>query len=59
MCVNFFDLIHLKVRKFQKQIILFSFEPKNDQNHFLNSDLASKMSQIKFVLFYSPNLLLK
>ena len=37
----------LKVSKFQKQIFLFSFEPKNDQNYFLNSALASKMSQIK------------
>ena len=37
----------LKVSKFQKQIFLFSFEPKNEQNCFLNSALASKMSQIK------------
>ena len=37
----------LKVSKFQKQIFLFSFEPKNKQNYFLNSALASKMSQIK------------
>ena len=37
----------LKVSKFHKQIFLFSFEPKNEQNHFLNSALASKMSQIK------------
>ena len=33
--------------KFWKQIFLFSFEPKNEQNYFLNSVLASKMSQIK------------
>ena len=37
----------IKVSKFQKQIFLFSFEPKNEQNYFLNSSLASKMSQIK------------
>ena len=37
----------LKVNKFQKQIILISFEPKNKWNYFLNSALASKMSQIK------------
>ena len=36
-----------KVSKVQKQIFLFSFEPKNEQNYFLNSALASKMSQIK------------
>jgi hypothetical protein len=29
------------------QIFLFSFEPKNEQKYFLNSALASKMSQIK------------
>ena len=32
----------LKVSKFQKQIFLFSFEPKNEWNHFLISALASK-----------------
>jgi hypothetical protein len=37
----------LKVSKFQKQVFLFSFEPKNEQNYFLNFALASKMSQIK------------
>ena len=37
----------LKVSKFQKQISLFSFEPKNEQTYFLNSALASRMSQIK------------
>ena len=37
----------LKVSKFQKQIFLCSFEPKTEQNYFLNSALASKMSQIK------------
>ena len=37
----------LKVSKFQKQIFLFSFEPKNERNYFLNSTLASKMGQIK------------
>ena len=37
----------LKVSKFQKQIIMFSFEPKNERNYFVNSALASKMGQIK------------
>ena len=37
----------LKVSKFQKQIFLFSFELKNEWNYFLNSALASKISQIK------------
>ena len=32
----------LKVSKFQKQIFLFSFEPKNERNYFLISALASK-----------------
>ena len=32
----------IKVSKFQKQIFLFSFEPKNEQNYFLISALASK-----------------
>ena len=40
-------IVTLKVSKFPKQIFLFSFEPKNKQNYFLNSALASKMSQIK------------
>ena len=45
---------YLKVSKFQKQIFLFSFEPKNERNYFLNSALASKRSQIKKVkaLYY-------
>ena len=38
---------HLKVSKFQKQIFLFSFEPKNERNYFLDSALASEMSEIK------------
>ena len=37
----------VKVSKFQKQIFLFSFKPKNKQNSFFNSALASKMSLIK------------
>ena len=37
----------LKVCKFQKQILLFSFEPKNKRNYFLISALASKTGQIK------------
>ena len=39
--------IVIKVLKFQKQIFLFSFEPKNEQNYFVNSALASIMSQTK------------
>ena len=42
-----FLLFLAKVSKFLKQIFLFSFEPKNERNYFLNSALASKMSQIK------------
>ena len=38
---------NIKVSKFQKQIFLFSFKPKNEQNYFLKSALASKMGQIK------------
>ena len=37
----------LKVSKFEKQILLFSFEPKNEQKSFLISALASKTGQIK------------
>ena len=37
----------LKVSKFQKQIFLFSFKAKNERNYFLNSVLASKLSEIK------------
>ena len=44
---SYFHKVGLKVSKFQKQILLFSFEPKNKRNYFLNSALASKMSQIK------------
>ena len=36
-----------KVSIFQIQIFLFTFEPKNELNYFLNSALAFKMSQIK------------
>ena len=43
---------HLKVSKFQKQIFLFSFEPKNERNYFLNSVLVSKMSQNEGTLLY-------
>ena len=32
-------LCKLMVSKFQKQIFLFSFEPKNERNYFLNSAL--------------------
>ena len=44
--VRWFKLL-IKVSKFQKQIFLFSFEPKYEPNFFLNSALASKMSQMK------------
>ena len=37
----------LKVSEFKKQIFLSSFEPKDEQNYFLNSALASKATQIK------------
>ena len=37
----------LKVSKFQKHFFLFSFEPKNQRNYFLNSALASNKSQTK------------
>ena len=47
----------LKVSKFQKQIFLFSFPPKNQQNYFLISALASEMGRIKKIesldLFFS------
>ena len=33
------EACELKVSKFQKQIFLFSFEPKTEQNYFLISDL--------------------
>ena len=52
-------LIYLKVSTFQKQIFLISFEPKNKRNYFLNSVLASKMSQINkkegILLYYYCN----
>ena len=34
--------VNLKVSKFQKQIFLFSFEPKKERNYFLISALVSK-----------------
>ena len=54
LCFYYLKLKILKVSKFQKQIFLFSFEAKNEWNSFLNSALASKMSQIKnkSTLFY-------
>ena len=43
-----FSALAIKVSKFQKPILLFSlFEPKNEQNYFLISTLASKMGEIK------------
>ena len=38
---------YLKVSKFQKQIFLFSFPPKNEWNYFLISALDSKMGRIE------------
>ena len=32
----------IKVSKLHKQIFLFSFQPKNERDYFLISDLASK-----------------
>ena len=53
--------LKLKVSKFQKQIFLFSFEPKNEWIYFWNSTLASKMSQIKkwrhFIILISEYLI--
>ena len=37
----------LKISKFQTQLFLFPFEPKNEWEYFLNFVLASKISQIK------------
>jgi hypothetical protein len=39
--------LKLKVSKFQKQILLFLFEPNNEQNYVLISALAFKRVQIK------------
>ena len=36
------ELRFVNVSKFQKQIFLFSFEPKDERNYFLISALASK-----------------
>ena len=38
------EMTSIKVNWFQKQIFLFSFEPKNERNYFLISALASKKS---------------
>ena len=35
------SLLQLKVIKFQKQILLFIFEPKTEQNYFLISALRT------------------
>ena len=47
----------IKVSKFEKQTFLFSLEPKNKRNYFLNSALACKMSLIKilrlFIILYN------
>ena len=40
----------LKVSKFQKQILFFSFAPKNVRNYFLISALISKMGQIMKIM---------
>ena len=36
----------IKVSKSRRQILKFSFEPKNEQNYFCISALASKMGEI-------------
>ena len=38
-----FATAELKVSKSQKQILKFSFEPKNEQKYFCISAVASKM----------------
>ena len=69
--MTFLFLIHvyivvcfiLKVSKFQKQIFLSSFPPKNERNYFLISAQASKMGWIRkwwykgynFVHFFRGN----
>ena len=40
-------IFELKVSKSQKQILKFSFEPKNKQKYFCISALASKTGQIR------------
>jgi hypothetical protein len=40
----------LKVSKSQKQVLKFSFEPKNERKYFCNSALVSKMGQIKKIM---------
>ena len=44
----FLERYTLKVSNFQKQIFLFSFEPKTEQNYFLI--FGSKMGQVKKLL---------
>ena len=41
-----FPNTYVKVSKSQKQILKFSFEPKNERQYFCISALASKMGQI-------------
>ena len=43
----------LKVSLFWKQISLFSFEPKTEQNYFFISALASKKSSNQKTLLYN------
>ena len=46
----------LKVSKSRKQILKFSFEPKNERKYFCISALASKMGQIiKIIAHYHAN----
>ena len=47
MCGSFIARIVLKVSRSQKQILKFSFEPKNERFYFCISGLASKMSQLE------------
>ena len=48
--------LKLKVSKSRKQILKFSFEPKNERKYFCISAIASKMGQIiKIMACYHAN----
>ena len=61
-CFHAMSIIFVKVSKFQKQIFLFSFEPKAEWNYFLISALASKKSSNKklyyIIMLNSPKLVI-
>ena len=48
----FFNLILLKVRYSQNELIMSSFEPKTKRKYFCISDLASRMGQTKKAMAY-------